>query len=373
MTISRPGFIQIVAFEKERENAIKKQKTKAFEEKVAKQVGFRWLVEGIAGGELDAIDPKTFAKTGNDVPFFIDLNEARRDFDSSKALLKSKRTILVGHNVLTDLVNFYKCFIGCLPDSVVEFQTKIHEMFPMIIDTKYLASYGVSGANAKSGLEEMDEVLSPMEAPIISKYSPSSGIHMSYCKTEYGVETHPEHQNYAITTRSHEAGFDAFLTAKVLIRLASKLADEQPNPGNAQTLPAETPEEGGVYVNKETPASSFLSAVEDEKSRRQATTHITRADAMIAKVAAPGVKKYHEVPGRRARFNRFDLLGDNSSEDDDGENSDEKEVLLDFEETKDSAKKSMMPPWEQTAFWQTYGNKLQVNGTLEGVCILYDQ
>lgn len=167
VTISRQGFIQIQAYDKKREDAIKKSKMAGFEERVARQTGLRWLVEGMVCGDLSSIDPMTFGRTVNGKPLWVDLKEATKDFDQLRMKLASKQSVLVGHNLFMDLIYFYQCFFGKLPDSVEDFQSMIHHLFPLVIDTKYLATYHNDVANAKSGLEELDEELSKADVPVI--------------------------------------------------------------------------------------------------------------------------------------------------------------------------------------------------------------
>lgn len=169
VTISRAGFIQIVKFDEKREDGIKKQKMEAFKEKVARQVGLRWVVEGMCGGSLENINPIMFAKGIEGKPVWIDLQELRRAHEEVKASLREKRAILVGHNLFMDLINFYKCFFGQLPDTVEDFQATIHELFPLVIDTKYMATHNNSNLNARSGLEELDADLHNMPVPSIGK------------------------------------------------------------------------------------------------------------------------------------------------------------------------------------------------------------
>lgn len=170
VTISRPGFIQILAFDQKREDAVKATKMKIFEEKVVRQIGLRWLVEAMVGGDLGAIDPKVFARSPTGQPIFVDLALITRQFNDLQHQLKQNRTVLVGHNLFMDLINFYKCFFGRLPDRVEDFQSIMNQLFPMIIDTKYLATHNnVNATHARSSLEELDEELNKLSVPIIGK------------------------------------------------------------------------------------------------------------------------------------------------------------------------------------------------------------
>lgn len=164
VTISRPGFIQIIGYEKEREEAVQKSRNILFEEKMARQLGLRWLVEGMVGGDLTPIIPWNFQ------PEHPKPKVPKEQFVNLFDRLKEKRTILVGHNVFLDLIYFYASFFGKLPDQVEDFQRKIHELFPMIIDTKYLATHdSANPAIAKSSLEELDRELAKLVVPLAGR------------------------------------------------------------------------------------------------------------------------------------------------------------------------------------------------------------
>ena len=143
-------------FDQERENAVKVTRMKHVEERLTRQVGIRWAIESMAGGNLDPIDPITFGRTGDPTATVTGPKAAERQFAELKARLKQKRTILVGHNLFMDIMYFYHSFFGTLPDRVEDFQDTIHELFPMIIDTKYLATHNDNEKLAKSSLEELD-------------------------------------------------------------------------------------------------------------------------------------------------------------------------------------------------------------------------
>ena len=169
VSISRPGFIQIIPHDKEREDALQKTKMKGFEEKLARQVGLRWLVEGMVGGDLNNIDPMSFASCLDGNPVWLDLKELQREFNEVQTKLSKQRTVLIGHNLFMDLINFYKCFVGALPDTLSEFQELIHGLFPLIVDTKYMSTHNNSNINARSGLDELDADLHKMTIPTIGE------------------------------------------------------------------------------------------------------------------------------------------------------------------------------------------------------------
>lgn len=404
VSISRPGFIQIVKYDEKREDGIKKQKMEAFKEKVARQVGLRWIVEAMCGGSLDNINPIMFAKGIEGKPVWIDLRELKRAHEEVKGNLREKRAVLVGHNLFMDLVNFYKCFLGPLPDKVEDFQAIIHQLFPLVIDTKYMATHNSSDINARSGLEELDADFHKMPIPIIGKLRLGLAI-WRFLTDEPCSELHPEHPNYLDMVHAHEAGYDSFTTAKVLIRLSAKLE------GAGYYIKSEDegwhtpPEEGGVLLNlapKSNPGESSTRnhAPQTHHStsngvRLIEVTNLAPADGTMAqaKKAKEPKQKVTKTKSAFAHTGMFDLLGEIATNDEDeGVNFEDMEsedeeppiqvaaphpdqwdlppppVLRTLGE-RDQSVSRLMPPWDSD-FWNVYGNKLRVNGTVEGVCDL---
>lgn len=366
VTISRPGFIQIVPFNKEREDLVQKDRTRYFEEKLAKQVGLRWVIEAMVGGDLSGIDPKSLEKTveGRFEPL-------AREIDEVRDRLKAKRTILVGHNVFLDLINFYNCFFGKLPDRVEEFQDVMHKLFPIIVDTKYLATHNVVNPGwSRSSLEDLDNELSKLPVPVI--------------------ETHPDHGKYADNTPAHEAGFDSFLTAKVLIRLSAKLeaagqyVDEDGTPNSDDEAYATAPEEAGVPTDKML-EPSYAKSVRKSNPGDSTNQSVSRAIAALDAVTVsesqtnpqkPKAKTNRKVSSSTAfsHQNAFDLLGDITTDEDPlptslgPEKSPEGKKTKKAKKAKELKKTFTMMPAFDSHFWTVYGNKLRVNGTAEGIC-----
>ena len=79
--------------------------------------------------------------------------------------------MLVGHNMLLDLIFFVSCFLGPLPDDIQEFLIMVRKLFPVLIDTKDLAHafHEDSPSYRKSSLEELDDELSHLDMPIIGR------------------------------------------------------------------------------------------------------------------------------------------------------------------------------------------------------------
>lgn len=368
-TTSRPGFIQITAFNKEREDNLQKFRTAAFEDRLKRQVGVRWLVEAMVGGNLAAI------KSYNLQPVKSESQVPREHYERLFDRLQAKKTILVGHNVFIDLIYFYACFFGKLPDSVKDFERLMHELFPCIIDTKYLATHGDDNpALSKSSLEELDDQLSSLTpAPVI--------------------EMPLGHHRYLRNKPAHEAGFDSYLTAKVLIRLSAKLEaagyyiDEKISPGSEGEGYVTAPETGGVSLN--TPKHPLTSRLVDENARPKAgksdsndsisegvslghnAVTIEPQPTKSKTKAKKSKRKSNDTAARSTNFSHatmFDLLGDMPSSDDDLGVP----LARPLNPKPSTPRFTMMPPFDSD-FWNVYGDKLRVNGTVEGVCNLWPE
>lgn len=172
VTISKHGFIQIVNFNQEREDFIQQRRRRETRERIIRQTGFRWVIEAMCGGDLHQIDPKSFAvdpQTGEAV--FVDLNDYKARFTRAQARLKDKPRVVVGHNCFLDLVYIYRTFVGDLPDTVEEFADLIHEIFPVVVDTKYMATHNCGDINPASSLEQIADQLNKQENPLLGEYT----------------------------------------------------------------------------------------------------------------------------------------------------------------------------------------------------------
>ena len=195
-------------------------------EKLSRQIGLRFIIEGMVGngGDLSAVNVWNFAPrtSGHGHTHWIDTKQLQRDFDMLKTKLASKRTVLVGHNLFMDLIYLYHTFLGVLPDKVEDFQQRIHELFPFIVDTKYLATQNNIDNNAKSGLEELDKEMAKVPVPLIGMNSLQRRCY-NIISNESLSEIHNDHPKYDSRTAYHEAGYDSYLTARVLIRKSAEL------------------------------------------------------------------------------------------------------------------------------------------------------
>ena len=222
------------------------------------------------------------------------------------------------------------------------------------------------------------------------------------------VETHFEHPKYITAQPAHEAGFDSFLTAKVLIRLSAKLetaghyVDEYVRMPPCEDDAYQTaPEEGGVLLGTEIPPSGPKSGSK-KKIRVPKVQKISGSDSESQGVSvmdidenvSPSARKSRNLSKKRksklggstkgskqsifSHAGRFDLLGDLSSEEDPAlVNTTAVSEAVQADPQQHELRRvsppaptfTMMPPFDSD-FWRVYGNKLRVNGTAEGVCVL---
>lgn len=115
-------------------------------------VGFRYLFEALAGGSFTPKAQHHWTTPARPQPGLGGYGYHRPKFDISKCeeALKKSRPSIIGHNIFYDLVFIYRTFFGPLPDDLDEFLSEIHELFPRIIDTKYLATRKPQGNSGSS-------------------------------------------------------------------------------------------------------------------------------------------------------------------------------------------------------------------------------
>lgn len=140
-------------------------------------------------------------------------------------------------------------------------------------------------------------------------------------------------------TPMHEAGFDSFLTAKVLIRLSARVEGEvqaELSPASDDEAYQTAPEDGGVSLIGQNDIFP--------PGRSTRTTSPQNLEAGSSALS-------HNNP--------YDLLSNLNLEDD------QQEQLA----SPDPVFPTMMPH-NRSSFWARYGNKLRVNGTVEEVCVI---
>ncbi|KAJ5584970.1 uncharacterized protein N7459_004770 [Penicillium hispanicum] len=198
---SKSHFVQIEHTDPDREKKTLEEKVKAAKYRIQKHVGCRWVVEALVGGDLTDLEPQALnALMARETQPKFTLKEVS---DRLKARVAGNRPVFVGHNCFTDLVFFHQCFLGPLPDTVEEFQVRIHELFPMVVDTKYLATHDCGSLNPLSSLEEINRKMAKISLP--------------------KIEIDSLHSKYLYSKSSHEAGYDSMLAAIAFIKLSAQL------------------------------------------------------------------------------------------------------------------------------------------------------
>jgi len=187
-TNSRAEFIQIQHRDEKEQASENKALQQRLSQAIFSQVGFRWVAEAIAGGDLSGVEPSLLSRhISGEAPY--DLKSFTARLDEIKSVLKSQRPTLVGHNCFLDLVYFYNHFYGPLPDTVEEFQQVIHKSFPLIIDTKYVATAAPDGAKYRSSqLWQIDESLDNQAAPLLGKFKSCPGRHRTNKRHRNGTK-----------------------------------------------------------------------------------------------------------------------------------------------------------------------------------------
>lgn len=167
----RAGIIHIIHFDAVREAANTRKVKNRVKQQIATQSGFRWVIESFAQGDISSIDPFYFGRNTDGIIISVDEDGIKNRLDRAAMRLKTKQPVLVGHNMFTDLVYLYQHFIGPLPSTLAEFQHTLHELFPSIVDTKYLATCDGGDLNASPTLQEIAESLNTMPLPDIGLWT----------------------------------------------------------------------------------------------------------------------------------------------------------------------------------------------------------
>ena len=321
-------------------------------------------------GDLTGLDPSIF------LPFMEGQQEDVIQWVINlKASLKEKSTFLIWHNIFTDLMYFHKCFFGNLPDKVEDFQRVIHELFPLVIDTKYLATHNRNNPSmANSSLEQLKadlDVLRFEKTPI--------------------VRVHEDHNNYLSKAAAHEAGFDSYLTAEVLIRLSTKLEAagmyvdgplSPPDPVVRSVPPLDATLDSTLAIASDedyfTPEQGVLIDRSHDISKRASDSSsggvpLVKNLTLYENTPPLMTPRTQKKATNRVRLSKSEQKTDGFA------HVGMYEALRDLPSNMDGSAESlegevgpphvMMPPFE-SHFWEVYGNKLRVNGTVEGVCHL---
>ena len=194
------------------------------------------------------------------------------------------------------------------------------------------------------------------------------------------TDTHSEHSKYDSNRPNHEAGFDSYMTAKVLIRLAAKLASATTAKGKENTNLSETVTTHQVNQDEDGSSQPL------DQSRKTCGSDSDSGGVPLSSAELETLSPNHRRKSRRTTKpadrsvpttifvhpSQYDILKELSSDED----------LIDLKEPKAGSRKKqkakkkdknstqpfvMMPAFDHE-FWKVHGNRLRVNGTVEGVC-----
>jgi poly(A)-specific ribonuclease len=161
--------VNVSRFDAKKDKLDQSRLAQRFSGRINKHIGFRWIIEALCGGSIKDLNLKSLAYDRNgDIVEFEFYEYTRRHTEVMKNL-EARRPVLVGHNIFTDLVYLYQCFVGDLPDTITEFQTKINQLFPFVVDTKYMATHNCGSMSPASSLEQIHDTLSSQRQPEIRK------------------------------------------------------------------------------------------------------------------------------------------------------------------------------------------------------------
>ncbi|KAF9946844.1 hypothetical protein BGZ72_011095 [Mortierella alpina] len=132
---------------------------------------------------------------------------------------------IVGHNIVIDLAYILAQFVGPLPPTMEEYKKMVHETFPTVMDTKYVsytaeALRGMSYDSSLGGLENLVGSVQFIGCPSIGKQPGVAGAILLNIIA---------HQKYMSSDRSHEAGYDSYITGSIMIRMLAYIARSDPS------------------------------------------------------------------------------------------------------------------------------------------------
>jgi poly(A)-specific ribonuclease len=310
----------------------------------------------LTGGDLSGIPTTWFSDESGDKPETAQ-KVIDKEFAEVMIALKNKEHVIVGHNLFTDLVCLYTTFVGPLPMDVEDFQDRIHGLFPIVIDTKYLATEGHDSMSTvmRKSLSELLEPFKKIHTPLIV--------------------LHEEHTSYGTNLgRKHEAGFDSWMTAELFVKLSSKIYTDRKR---HEIFDSDTDISltYSTALEKSTPPNYYLSEDESISGGAKLDSQSSEGNLLDLSIqtsnGAQSMSMSDNFPpswhvDQLQKFtlddsNPFSVLQDSGE----GAGSSAEDSGM-----EDQLKPSQWIPRMQSSFWDLYANKLRVNASDAGVCSL---
>ncbi|KAF8933437.1 hypothetical protein BGZ47_010872 [Haplosporangium gracile] len=227
-------------------NFINIQTNNAYQRRlVYQEVRRYWPTELSARGQAGHINITKITEKELEIQQQQRQSDLQRDIESSRGfrevidILSACKKPIVGHNIVVDLAYILAQFVGPLPATVEGYKKMIHKTFPTVMDTKYVsytanALKGLAFDSSLGGLENMVGTINFMGCPRIIP--------------------HYRHQRYLSRDLSHEAGYDAYITGSIMIRMLALIAkNEVPVPAPLTKLEIQLKKDG---KNEKRPNSS---------------------------------------------------------------------------------------------------------------------
>ncbi|KAI1500503.1 ribonuclease H-like domain-containing protein [Biscogniauxia marginata] len=279
-------------------------------EKAEKLAGLRIVLEALTGGSFaQQAHLECTADVGDRAGVeFRGASNEKFDIEKCEADLKKRRPVLVGHNMLYDLVFIYNTFFGPLPDGVDDFLHHIHELFPRIVDTKYMHTRGHHMMDSDMSLKELHRSYEGHQFPSVAGSAILGGD-------------------------AHHAGYDSSITMSVFLRQAHSMYRQEQHlvPVNEtiyrpKTTYVHNNDAPGPISRKSEPSPSEPASILDLDNDEEALINAIRKWTPLE-------------PERKKRSQPLKTTEENYSE---------KEIHI-------------LPPWS-SPFWDVYGNKTRVAG-----------
>ncbi|KAJ4294070.1 hypothetical protein N0V90_007759 [Kalmusia sp. IMI 367209] len=344
---------RIIHYDQDREEENKRRIKKRVKEQIARQTGFRWIFEALAGGDIHEANPFHFgpyAGVNGSIIAHDDIDVKER-FDRARERLLKHQPVLVGHNLFTDIVYIYRSFVGELPETLDGFCAALHE----------------GDLNASPTLQEIAERIEKQPLP--------------------NIVTHADHPKYHDTAPFHEAGYDSLLTATILLRLSTKIdADnhQQQDSDSERSFKSAVEEHSTLVISHNKPEvgpppTEHLLPLPQEMRPKKGMMNKKKSKGEFS--VKPAQRRFHTS-------NMFDNLRglDLNPENEQDKASDADQAATPSWqdesyipntknwvpiETRKREPMELIPAWN-SSFWKTFGNTFRVYGTQEAVLKIGD-
>ncbi|XP_052759535.1 poly(A)-specific ribonuclease PARN-like [Galleria mellonella] len=128
-------------------------------------------------------------------------------FSKVAQMISESRKLLVGHNMILDVLHTLNHFFQPLPEDYASFKEFAHCMFPRLLDTKYMSSMPPFKEEVPSNV--LQHLYATLSEPPFSLPKVVSSPGRGYCHAD---------------NKQHEAGYDAYVTGMCFLAMQAHLA-----------------------------------------------------------------------------------------------------------------------------------------------------